>query len=412
MSLPPSAAPRRIAAISALSLGLLTPAIAQGPPAPPPEEPEESEEPAQPGPRDDPTPTIVITPGSAPREVLWAPYTTVTVDRERLERRQPRTTPQAFADIPGVLVQETAHGQGSPFIRGFTGFRNVLSIDGVRLNNSVFRSGPNQYWATVDQSSIERFDLVKGPASVLYGSDAIGGSINAFTRSPRTEPGAGFGGNLFYRYASAEESHIARAEVDGALAPDWYLLAGATVKSFGDVQGGRDIGNQPETGYDEYDRGRESCSPLRSGRGRAADDRLHQARAARTDVPRTHAHGLRGAKLRGQPPWAPTCSATWTRTARPGVRAARGRRGRAARLRNGLFDRLQAANVSWHHQEEEQRPRSAPAGCSEMHRLRRSNTLGTVHAQLEKDFDERSGTFSPTDSRLLPRRRRTPSVAT
>ena len=69
---------------------------------------------------------------------------------------QSRTLPDALSEVPGVLVQKTANGQGSPFLRGFTGFRNVLLVDGIRLNNSVFREGPNQYWNTVDPYSFNR----------------------------------------------------------------------------------------------------------------------------------------------------------------------------------------------------------------------------------------------------------------
>jgi len=89
--------------------------------------------------------------------------------------------------VPGVMVQKTGHGQGSPYIRGFTGFRTLLMIDGIRLNNAVFRDGPNQYWNTVDPFSIERLEVVKGPSSVLYGSDAIGGTVNVITRGPGGE---------------------------------------------------------------------------------------------------------------------------------------------------------------------------------------------------------------------------------
>jgi hemoglobin/transferrin/lactoferrin receptor protein len=99
-----------------------------------------------------------------PREVL---------DGERIAR----TLPEALEGVTGVAVQKTAHGQGSPFIRGFTGFRTVLLIDGIRLNNGVFRDGPNQYSATVDPFALGRLEVVRGPGAVLYGSDAVGGTV-------------------------------------------------------------------------------------------------------------------------------------------------------------------------------------------------------------------------------------------
>ena len=91
------------------------------------------------------------------------------------------SAPEALLESPGVMAQQTAHGQGSPFLRGFTGFRTLMLVDGIRLNNSTFRDGPNQYWSTVDALAVERLEVVKGPASVLYGSDAIGGTL---TMSP------------------------------------------------------------------------------------------------------------------------------------------------------------------------------------------------------------------------------------
>ena len=93
-----------------------------------------------------------------------------------------RTLPEAFRELPGVHVQKTSNGQGSPFIRGFTGFRTLALIDGVRFNNSTFREGPNQYWSNIDAMSLDHLELIPGQGSVLYGSDAIGGTMNVFTR--------------------------------------------------------------------------------------------------------------------------------------------------------------------------------------------------------------------------------------
>src|SRR5688500_1690591 len=127
----------------------------------------------------------IVTATRIERTVFDVPYTAHVIGREDfIERRNVRTFPDALREIPGVMVQRTAYGQASPFIRGFTGFRTLALIDGIRLNNATFREGPNQYWGSIDQYTIDRIDVVKGPSSVLYGSDAIGGTVNAITRKP------------------------------------------------------------------------------------------------------------------------------------------------------------------------------------------------------------------------------------
>ena len=122
-----------------------------------------------------PTVTVAATCyGTAPFDM---PFATSVLSAASLDTRQPRTLPIALEEQPGLMVQKTSSAQGAPYIRGFTGFRTLLLIDGIRLNNSVFREGPNQYWGTVDPLSLARLELVKGPASVLYGSDAVGGTV-------------------------------------------------------------------------------------------------------------------------------------------------------------------------------------------------------------------------------------------
>ncbi len=219
------------------------------------------------------------------------PYSIDVIGEESLRRRSYRTTPQALRDIPGVMVQETAHGHGSPYIRGFTSFRTLFLVDGIRLNNSVFRPGPNQYWNTVNPSSLDRFEIVKGPSSVLHGSDAIGGTVHAITRSPDTwaaTVGFAYGGHSSVRYATAEDSLQGRGEM--SLGHTWDdgaktgILIGGSARSFGDLEGGRSVGNQPDTGYDETD------FDIKVQHGLDADTRvvfLHQ-RVAQNDVPRTH----------------------------------------------------------------------------------------------------------------------------
>ena len=114
--------------------------------------------------------TLVVTPSRRKQAMLDVPYSVDFVSKERLE--QARSLPQALRDVPGVMVQETGPAQGSPYIRGFTGFRTLTLVDGIRLNNSVFRDGPNQYAGTIDPFSLSGIEVVKGPSSVLYGKSA------------------------------------------------------------------------------------------------------------------------------------------------------------------------------------------------------------------------------------------------
>lgn len=197
--------------------------------------------------------TLVVTAMKSPATSFQAPYANDVVDGAQMDRRQYRSVPQALRDVPGVMVQETAVSHGSPYLRGFTSFRNLLLIDGIRLNNSIFRPGPNQYWGTVDPASIQRLEVVKGPSSVLYGSDAIGGTVNALTIDPYAYDRAdGIAGRTRYRYATAEHSHAVRGELSLAAGDALGFVGGATYRRFGDLRGGERVGLQPNTRYDEW----------------------------------------------------------------------------------------------------------------------------------------------------------------
>jgi len=199
-------------------------------------------------------PELVITATRSGLDPQKAPSQVRVLDQEQLQERQVRTLPEALREIPGVNVQKTSNGQGSPFIRGFTGFRNLALIDGIRFNNSIFREGPNQYWNTIDSLAIDHIELVPGQGSVLYGSDAIGGTLNLFTKGSgfqAEQPGFFFHGLSSWRGSTAEESNVLRQEVRFGEGGRWGLHLGASLKSFGDVHAAG-IGDQPSTGYDEW----------------------------------------------------------------------------------------------------------------------------------------------------------------
>jgi outer membrane receptor protein involved in Fe transport len=141
-------------------------------------------------------------------------------------------------DIPGLSVQRTGPGQGAPIVRGLIGSAVLIVVDGMRVNNSIFRPAPNQYTALVDPLAISRVEVTRGPGSAMFGSDAIGGVINVITPLPRFE------GDVWRQAASAvtavataDRSVVGRATASAGKAGSG-LAVGATVQRHGDLRAG------------------------------------------------------------------------------------------------------------------------------------------------------------------------------
>jgi hemoglobin/transferrin/lactoferrin receptor protein len=198
---------------------------------------------------------LVVTASRVEQQASETPYSTAVIGSESIREQTRRTLPEALALTPGVLVQKTTHGHGSPFIRGFTGRQNLLLVDGVRLNNSTYRGGPVQYWNTVDALSIEHLELIKSQGSVLYGSDAAGGTLNAFTKSAdfrkRAAGQAFFGGSAAYEFRSnGQGSSIGRLESEAGIGGKYGVWLGLSAKDYGDLEDA-DLGRMEGTGYPE-----------------------------------------------------------------------------------------------------------------------------------------------------------------
>ncbi|MDA3798354.1 MAG: TonB-dependent receptor [Kiritimatiellae bacterium] len=199
---------------------------------------------------------MVITATATKKQIMQVPYLLDIVSASQIQTTEmSETVPEALQYIPGIMVQKTATGHGSPYIRGFTSRNNLFMIDNVKLNNSCFRSGPNEYWNTVDPFSLSGIEVMKGTAGALYGSDAIGGVVNALTVNPRysdSDEGLYDYGRAYIRAASADSSFIGRAE-GGMSENNWGIIAGVTTKNFNDLRAGGSTGKQPKTGYEEVD---------------------------------------------------------------------------------------------------------------------------------------------------------------
>lgn len=173
------------------------------------------------------------------------------INAKSLNNYQFRSTPESLFGTVGTFVQKTNHGGGSVFMRGLTGNQTLLLIDGIRLNNSTFRYGPNQYLNTVDPFLIQSLDIYRGGGSVQYGSDALGGTLQIRTADPVFANGKPIlGGNALVRYGSSNLEKTLRTELTFAT-QKMAIKGGLSVRKFGDLIGGDTTGVQTPSGYDE-----------------------------------------------------------------------------------------------------------------------------------------------------------------
>ncbi|MBA3732512.1 MAG: TonB-dependent receptor plug domain-containing protein, partial [Gammaproteobacteria bacterium] len=198
-------------------------------------------------------PQITVTAARVMRSDFDTPRATTVIGQKEIQRANTSRTPDLLRYAQGVYIQNTNLGGGSPFIRGLTGKQVLILVDGVRLNNSFYRFGPHQYLNTIDPNLIKRIEVVRGPGSVLYGSDALGGVINIITKR-RTDfsSSADLGGLIEGRYDSGVDGGSARAQVEGNRS-DIGFIGGVTGKIFDDLEGGDGVGEQVPSGYDELD---------------------------------------------------------------------------------------------------------------------------------------------------------------
>jgi outer membrane receptor protein involved in Fe transport len=195
--------------------------------------------------------TTVVTASRSEEGELESPSDIDVVDRDDLESSDARTMPEAIESLPGVYVQKTSPSGGSPILHGLLGYHTLLLVDGVRINNSTWRSGPIQYMNLVDPWGIERIEVLKGPGSVLHGSDAMGGVIQVLTPSPALGSAPYLDPLLGARYSQAMHGLSLHASLDGGAGP-LAMRVETSGKWFGPVQGGGGE-VQPYTGYDEQD---------------------------------------------------------------------------------------------------------------------------------------------------------------
>ena len=167
--------------------------------------------------------------------------------RKNIQELSPQTSADLLAATPGVRVQKSQGGGGSPVIRGFEANRVLLVMDNVRMNNAIYRSGHLQNAITVNPNSLERTEVIFGPSSVIYGSDALGGVVHFYTRTPKINNSKVFSGNSSTRFSSANSEFT--QSFGGELSFEkWASYTSFSTSKFGDLR----MGKNRTHGYDSW----------------------------------------------------------------------------------------------------------------------------------------------------------------
>ncbi len=156
---------------------------------------------------------ILVTATRRPTEVANISAQVTVVDANSIQSQKLVT--DSLAGQAGVYLQQTTPGQGSAIIRGLRGSAILHLVDGIRLNNAIFRSAPTQYLALVPISSVDRIEVVRGTPASLYGNDAVGGVVQLVTRVPEfSSDKLKFAGDVNLSLDSADLSKITRGTLD------------------------------------------------------------------------------------------------------------------------------------------------------------------------------------------------------
>ncbi len=159
---------------------------------------------------------------------------------KQIASSQAQTTADLLANTGLLTIQKSQQGGGSPVLRGFEANRIVMMVDGVRMNNIIYRGGHLQNVITLDNAILDRAEILFGPASTIYGSDALGGAICFYTKKPRLAYGdkkTNIGVNAFYRYGDVNNESAGHVDfnIGGS---KLAALTSFTFSQFGDLRSG------------------------------------------------------------------------------------------------------------------------------------------------------------------------------
>jgi len=183
---------------------------------------------------------VIISANKTPETLRTVAQQIQVLTSKDIENVQAQSTADVLANAGNIHVQKSQLGGGSPNIRGFEGNRVLLEIDGVRMNNLIYRGGHMQDLIKTDNNFLDRVEVLYGPSSTIYGSDALGGVIHLYTKKPlfATSDKLNVKANAMYRFGSVDNESAVHADFNIG-GKKLASLTSFTFSNFGDLRGGR-----------------------------------------------------------------------------------------------------------------------------------------------------------------------------
>ncbi|GAA4268608.1 TonB-dependent receptor plug domain-containing protein [Hyunsoonleella aestuarii] len=168
------------------------------------------------------------------------PQKIISIKAKDVQFTNPQTSADLLQNSGSIFVQKSQLGGGSPMIRGYSTNRLLLTVDGVRMNNAIFRGGNLQNVISIDPLSVQNTEVILGSGSVIYGSDAIGGVMSFYTQKPQLSYADSllFKSNVLTRYAIANDEKTGHLDFNLGY-KKWAFITSLSYSTFGDLKMGK-----------------------------------------------------------------------------------------------------------------------------------------------------------------------------
>lgn len=192
---------------------------------------------------------VVFTANKFQEKKADIPFQIDVINVKNIEFQNPQTSADLLGKQGSVFIQKSQQGGGSPNLRGFEANKVLIVIDGIRMNNAIYRSGHLQNVITIDPNMIARTEVLFGPASVMYGSDALGGVMHFYSKRPELsatdKPKIRV--NAFSRYATVNQEKTGHLDINVGF-EKWGLLSSLSISDFGDLR----VGSIRQDAYPDF----------------------------------------------------------------------------------------------------------------------------------------------------------------